>query len=111
MDIFIGNLPLDTSAVDLRKLLGSTGINIRYRIYRKTLKEGAVKCYGHAVVEPDELALALIQQLSDTVLQDYKIEIRPLAERSHANDRRGPLWSGAPWMGLDRRKADRRGKT
>ena len=109
MEIFIGNLPEDTSAVDLRRLLGKAGEKARYRIYRKKLLDGTVKCYGQAVVEPDKTARELIESLNHTVLQDNAIEVRPYVARNHINDRRAPLWSGAPWMGLDRRKADRRG--
>ena len=110
MEIFIGNLPHDTSAVDLRRLFGDAGFKARYRIHRKTLQDGTVKCYGQAVVEPDTVARELIQDLDNTMLQDNCIEVRQFVERSYSNDRRGPLWSGVPWTGLDRRKADRRGR-
>ena len=110
MEIFIGNLPHDTSAVDLRRLLGDAGFQARYRIYRKTLQDGTVKCYGEAVVEPDSVAHELIGRLNNSVVQENCLEVRPYYQRSHTNDRRGPLWSGVPWAGLDRRKADRRGR-
>ena len=110
MEIFIGNLPLDTSVVDLRRLFGDAGSRARYRIYKKTLRDGTVKCYGQAIVEPDDVADSLIGRLNNSVLQENCLEVRPYKQRSHVNDRRGPLWSGVPWTGLDRRKADRRGR-
>ena len=108
MEIFIGNLPLDTSAIDLRKLLGNSGIKPRYRIFRKTLRDGTVKCYGQAAIEPDQVALELIERLNNTELRGHILNVRIYRERQHTNDRRARLWHGVPWNGLDRRKQDRR---
>ena len=109
MELFIGNLPEDTSTVDLRRLLGKAGQAARYRIYRKKLLDGSIKCYGHAIVEPDQAALGMIHLLNHLEWRNHNLEVRPYFSRSHVNDRRAPLWSGRPWMGIDRRKRDRRG--
>ncbi len=108
MDIFIGNLPLDTSAIELRKLLGNIGKKPRYRIHKKVLKDGVVKCFGQVAVEPKDVACALIEKLNGTLLRGYYLTARHFIERQYTNDRRAPLWSGTPWNGLDRRKSDRR---
>ncbi len=110
MELFIGNLPPETSAVELRKLLGQADKKARYQICQKTLRDGTVKCFGKALIDSDKLARELIHLLNDSMFNDARLEVRPFIERSHIRDQRGPLWSGKPWTGLDRRKTDRRGK-
>lgn len=110
MEIFIGNLPQNTTAVELRRLLGDAGLKARYRIFRKTMHDGSIKCYSQALVEPERVAQEVIAKLHNSTLNRHQLEVRRYHERSLNNERRAPLWSGKPWIGLDRRKSDRRGK-
>jgi len=108
MDIFIGNLPLSISALELRRLFGEAGSQARFRLFQKRYPDGAVCCYGRAKIDHAPLAGEIIEQLRDRQLSGRRLEVRRFVERSPLNERRAPMWRGIPWVGLDRRKTERR---
>ncbi len=108
MDIFIGNLPLSISALELRRLFGDAGSQARFRLFQKRYPDGAVCCYGRAKIGHESLACQIIEHLSERRLAGRRLEVRRYVERSPLNERRAPMWRGKPWIGLDRRKAERR---
>jgi RNA recognition motif-containing protein len=110
MDIFIGNLPLETSVVELRKLLGEAGANARFTLFRKMYPDGGVSCFGQAEVEPDAVAEEALRHMRNAVFRDQKVEVRPLVERSYINDRRSPNLHDAAGAVLERRCGDRRNR-
>jgi len=108
MEIFIGNLPLNASVVDLRKLFGKIDSGTRLRICRLKMRDGSSICYGHAVIDSEQAGYDLILNFNGSLMQDKYIEVREFEQRKVANDRRAPLWTGAPWSGLNRRQSERR---
>ena len=110
MEIFIGNLPLNASVVDLRKLFGKINNGARFRIYKSRQRDGSSKVYGHAVVESETFAFDLMTKYDGSLIRDSRIQVRAYRQRSVNNDRRAPLWTGLPWSGLDRRHTERRRK-
>lgn len=108
MDIFVGNLPLSVTVVELRRLFGKAGATARYRIVQKQYADGTTRCYGRAMIEPDESARILIGSLDRALLHGRPLEVRRFVQRNLANERRAPMWRGRPWHGLDRRKGERR---
>jgi len=46
MEVFVGNLPLDTTAHDLRALVGHTEQPVYFRVVRKRARNGELICYG-----------------------------------------------------------------
>ncbi len=108
MDIYIGNLPLDTSVMDLRNLIGRHVENARYRIVHKTLSDGSSCCYGQISLSRDTNGEQILRDIQGMELDGRVLEIREFIHRNHVADRREPFWRGRPWQGLDRRKAERR---
>ncbi len=110
MEIFIGNLPLDASVLDLKKLFGKIENGTRIRIYKSRLKDGSSKCYGHAVLGSSQMAQTLISEHHGCLMQDNPIEVRMYEQRRLRNDRRAPIWGGCHWSGINRRRIERRRK-
>jgi len=110
MELFIGNLPLNASVVDLRKLFGKIENGTRIRIYKSRLKDGTSKCYGHAVIGCAQTAENIISDHNGSMMQGLYIEVRLYEQRKLRNDRRAPLWAGPHWAGLNRRQLERRRK-
>ena len=108
MEIFIGNLPMNASVVELRRLFGEAGRNARFRLYKKLYPDGAISCFGQADVEPERAAQSLLMRLNAAQLQGQSLEVRLLIERSYSNERRAPWWMGRPWDSVERRRVDRR---
>lgn len=108
MEIYIGNLPPDTSVIELRRLFGPVSANARFRICQRYDVSGALVCYGHAVIEPERRARQLVEQLHGRCLDGWRLRAREFVYRNPANERRAPLWHGTPWSGLERRKGERR---
>ena len=108
MDIYIGNLPLNASVMDLRNLIGRSIDNARYRIVHKTLGNGTSCCYGQITLARGIKGEHVLREIQGIMLDGNALEIREYIHRNYVADRREPYWRGKPWHGLDRRKSERR---
>lgn len=122
MEIFIGNLPVNTSAYELRRLFNqaidkmSGGFlpwkkphpgQIAIQIVEKGSAAGRIR-YGHAVIEPETIARHCIQTLNHHFLNGQPLTVREYFQRSYMNERRALDWREKPWHGPERRADDRR---
>lgn len=122
MELYIGNLPQDVTAFDLRKLftpvVGSnsgkfsflrarTEPFMNFKIVEQRSAGGMVR-FGWADIEPDEVAERCIEQLNKTVFQGNAIVVREFFHRRAMNERRALDWRSKPWHGEERRVGQRR---
>lgn len=129
MQIFIGNLPRNYSAFELRRLvereLMPQGIQetakhffskkerlkrSEYKIFDKLTNMGIVR-HGVAVIEPDALAARAIERLNKVNYQSNMLVVREYVTRTNSNDRRALNWRQKPWDDSERRSKDRRQPT
>jgi RNA recognition motif-containing protein len=109
MDIFIGNMPRNTSVLELRKMFGDAGRNARFRLFTRRSKTGKVACFGHVVVQDDLSAQKVIEQLDGQDLGGMSLKVRPFIHRSDSNERRARRPFPIPTGGINRRRGERRG--
>ncbi len=107
MEIFVGNLPMKTSVLELRKLVGRLG-NARYKVIQRTNKLGRSYCYGHVIISNSKQGDAVISRLNGMNYLGSQLYVRPLFDRSEYNERRSWKSYLNNRHGVNRRKADRR---
>ena len=108
MDIFIGNMPRNTSVLELRKLLGDAGRNARFRVFNRRSRDGRVSCFGHVVVHSPESAFETIRKLDGSRLNGSHLQARVYVHRSDSNERRARSRFLMPCSGVNRRRGERR---
>lgn len=109
MDIFIGNMPRNTSVLELRKLVGDAGKNARFRLFSRRNKAGKVACFGHVVINDANSAQDVIENLDGKDLGGMSLKVRPFIHRSDSNERRARRPFPIPVGGINRRRGERRG--
>ncbi len=108
MEVFVGNLPLETTAHDLRGLVGYTEQPVYFRIVRKRARSGEIICYGVASAPSEEMGRRLIERLSRMELGGRRLVAREYVRRNYGNERRAVDWRSRPWHGPERRRGERR---
>jgi len=124
LEIFVGNLPGDVEAPELRVLfnnvlrknvfdkiyskLVSNGLsNACFRICEKEL-QGSVVLYGHIDVDSEKLANIVIDVLDQMSFNGCNLVVREYRHRTYKNDRRNAEWRENPWRNDERRLTERR---
>jgi RNA recognition motif-containing protein len=110
MELYIGNIPDGIDDYDLRKFMGISGGDARFRIIEKDGKNGRRIRYGYADIEPNKLAIKAMSKNHGREWYGNKIVLREFRHRSYSNERRSLNWRQVDWQGEERRKVDRRGK-
>lgn len=129
MQLFIGNLPRNINAFELRRLvervllpqgLQETAKHFllkterlkrsEYEVFDKLTMFGIVR-HGKAVIEPDLMAMRAIERLNDTQFRDNVLIVREFIVRINNNDRRALSWRMKSWDDTERRLRDRRQPT
>ncbi|MGD8514040.1 MAG: RNA-binding protein [Granulosicoccaceae bacterium] len=110
MEIYIGNIPEGVDDYDLRKFIGVSGGETRFRIIDKSGKNGRRIRYGYADIEPARLAIKAMSRNHGREWLGHKITVREFRHRSYSNERRTLNWREIDWQGAERRHVDRRGK-
>lgn len=129
MQIFIGNLPRNMSAFELRRmvervllpqgfqetakhyLLRSERIKrAQYEVFDKLTLFGIVR-HGKAAIEPDLLAQRAIERLHQTEYRGNVLVVREFVTRINNNDRRALAWRSRKWGPTERRLRERRQPT
>lgn len=122
MDIFIGNIPEETTSYELRRFVNGlfegrkTGLQFwkRKTPERLTFKvidkhvEGHFYHYAIARIEPSDMGSEGIELLDQQFFRDCPLSVREYRSRSYMNERRAINWRERPWSGVERRCADRR---
>lgn len=110
MELYIGNIPEGVDDYDLRKFMGVSGSEARFRVIEKAGKNGRRIRYGYAEIEPAKLAIKVMSKNHGREWLGNKIVLREFRHRSYSNERRSLNWREVEWQGDERRQVDRRGK-
>jgi len=110
MDLYIGNLPSDVDEQELRAFFKGCARDKRCRfvIVAKECKDGSVKRYGLAMIEPDKAALKALRKFDRAKFKDSLVTVREFVHRSYSNERRSPNWRARHWHRPERRCCERR---
>lgn len=108
MELFVGNLPLTITVLELRQVLGPCANEARFQLLQRSDAQGAVQCFARVHVPSDGEARRVIAELQKAgSLGGRKLEVRRYQERNAFRDRRA-RWQTQPWHGEERRQEDRR---
>ena len=107
MDIFVGNIPGNTTVVDLKKFFKGFDKNAVFEIKRLAGKNDAVT-FGLVTIHTERLAVKAIKRLHMKKLNGKPVVVREFTHRAGGNDRRQLGWRNKLWLGEERRQSDRR---
>ncbi len=108
MELFVGNLPLAITVLELRQVLGPGAADARYQLVQRCDAQGSVHCFARVQVPSDAEAQRVIAELQVAgSLGGRKLAVRRYRERNAFRDRRA-RWRTQPWHGEERRREDRR---
>jgi len=129
MQLFIGNLPRNMSAFELRRIVeralmpqgiqetakhfllrGERVKRSQYDVFDKLTIYGIVR-HGKVTIEPDLMAQRVIERLNGTEHHGSVLKVREFVTRINNNDRRALTWRLKQWDGSERRLRDRRQPT
>ncbi len=127
MEIFIGNLPGDINALDLKVLLNNTlRNNVFNKVYDKLISKGLldkanssfricekesqghVSHYGYIDIRSKKIAHVAIEMLDQVNFNGCDIVVREYRHRTYINERRNMKWRENPWCSEERRLIERR---
>ena len=110
MNLFIGNLPFNATARDLRSLLrlSEREAQRRLRIFKKSDRAGRVLRFGIVHVDNDAALRKLLDRNRDARLQGQPLNVREFIPRAAGNERRAIDWRTRTWPHSERRIAERR---
>ena len=107
MDIFVGNIPGNTTVVDLKKFFKGFDKNAVFEVKRLTGRNDVVT-FGLVTIHSDRLAAKAIKRLHMKKLNGKPVVVREFTHRAGGNDRRQLGWRNKLWLGEERRQSDRR---
>lgn len=110
MEVYVGNLNLQTTRNDVVAYLKSFARDARIHMVDQTLENGSRAYYAVLDFDSDRLALKAIKKLNGGILRGEKVELHEYLHRSYSNERRALNWRDQPWGGLERRNHERRKK-
>jgi hypothetical protein len=93
MHIFIGNLPADTSLLDLQHFLGNHEMNVHYSSHSHDNLSDSSSHFLLIKTDSDESANKLISEINGKLFHGVPVEARRLIERSGQQE----------WDGQERR--------
>ena len=110
MNIFIGNLPINTTEGDLYQLLNlSQGEGARrLRIFKKASRSGPTNRFGLLYVETTADLRKFLKRARDAILNGQTLNVREYVPRAIGNERRAINWRERNWTHAERRRAERR---
>jgi len=128
LEIFVGNLPSDIDASDLRALFKNTlrknvfdkvyekliskgnldKTNTSFRVFQKEWRGGVLN-YGHIEFRSKKIASVAIDMLDNVNFKGSDLVVREYRHRAYVNDRRDVEWRESPWRDEERRLIERRG--
>ncbi len=106
MQLFIGNLPLDVSTIELARLFAGFR-HSGFHIEHKRLADGREICYAVVRMASERVAQKAIRRLAGRPTPSGQtLIVREYRCRNSANDRRTP--HNSHWGGPERRRYERR---
>ncbi|MGM0594551.1 MAG: RNA recognition motif domain-containing protein, partial [Pseudomonadota bacterium] len=105
MDVFIGNITVNTSQTEILSLLKGFAKKARVRMVNQTLESGERAYYAIAEFDSERLARKAIKKLNGTLLHGQQVVLREYVHRSYSNERRAVNWRDRPWDGPERRRS------
>lgn len=107
MDIFIGNIPGNTTVLDLKKFFKGFDKNAVFEVKRLKGRNDVVT-FGLVSIHSERLAHKAIKRLHMKKLKGKPVVVREFTHRAGGNDRRQLGWRNKLWLGEERRQTDRR---
>ena len=107
MNIFVGNIPGNTSVIDLKKFFKGFDKKATFEIKRLKGKNDVVT-FGLVTIHSERLAIKAIKRLHMKKIRGKPVVVREFTHRAGGNDRRQLGWRNKLWLGEERRKTDRR---
>lgn len=110
MDVYIGNITVNTTLSDVVNHFRGFAKKARFRIVDKKLEDGTRAYFAVAEFDTEKLALKAIKKLNGSLLRGQKVHMREYYHRNYSNERRAVNWREKPWHGPERRRSERRKK-
>jgi len=107
VNIYVGNLPPDATAEDLRRLFADFDHEARIT-WVEQQTTGGLLCYGYAVIHSEAAAQRAVLALNGVELHGRSLHIREFIERPSGDNRRAADSDERPWYGPERRIVERR---
>ncbi|MDH5436678.1 MAG: RNA-binding protein [Gammaproteobacteria bacterium] len=108
MELFVGNIHLDTTTNELKKLLSIIDAEARICFVEQKRHNGKFRFARIAEMSEDK-ARYIIAHMNHQPCRGKKLIVRPLHKRINNNNRRSPEHhSDQIWYGLENRVAERR---
>ncbi len=108
MELFIGNLPPNTSLAELLTFFKAFKGRARFHLEKSPPAEGEPTLYAVAEFESERYARKMMERYAQKSLRGCKLVIREYLHRSYANERRAVNWREKPWRAGERRRTERR---
>jgi len=107
MEIFVGNIPRNTTVVDLKKFFKGFDKQATFEVKRLKGRFDVVT-FGLVTIHSERLATKAIKRLHLKKLNGKPVVVREFTYRAGGNDRRQLGWRKKLWLGEERRQTDRR---
>ena len=108
MELFIGNLHLDTTTNELKALLADIDKEACISFVEQNRHNGKLR-FGHVAEMNDDKALYIITSLHNKPHRGRKLIVRQFHQRTNNNDhRKSKHEPEKTWYGLEKRVAERR---
>jgi len=109
MVVFVGNLPKTAVEKDLCQVARLKQATL-LRIIKKPDQAGAMLRYALIPTTDSKQAKRLIEHLQGYNWQGRPLSAHPYQSRITGNERRRVDWRTQPWVGAERRQAERRNR-
>ena len=108
MELYVGNIHLDTTTSELQKLLLDIDAEASISFIEQKRHNGMLR-FGRIAEMSEEKARYIIANLNNKSYRGKKLVVRQLHKRINNNNRRMPEHhSDQTWYGLENRVAERR---
>lgn len=107
MNIYVGNLPPDAIAEDLRRLFADFDHKARVT-WVEQQTTGRLLRYGYVVIDAQAAAQRAVSALNGVELHGHSLHVREFIERAGERNRRAADSDEHPWYGPERRIVERR---
>lgn len=108
MELFIGNLPENTTLAQVVAYFKGLSGKVRFQVHQKKLEDDTIVCFAVADFDNDKYAAKFAERYAGSIFYGRKLTVREYVHRSYNNERRAVNWREKPWRAGERRVSDRR---